>query len=264
MTWKYSISTGCWYAAPVEEIITRISYAGYDALSVGAKNEQQVTKNEWRLLRKIGLAVESVHAPKIDLSSTHDDERRKAIELTIQSIIFAHELECPFVVVHPFERMWKNDMELHERTSNTLRSLAFLIPIADKYAVKLALENLDYPKDTFLKHIYQEALGMGVVMCYDSGHALIQSDPLVWWDKIAPYIKVLHLNDNDGISDSHDSVGSGYFPWDALASRLKIGGYDGYIGLECKFRGSSLVELSQWLEHNITRMKQLLEGGEKN
>ena len=52
-------------------------------------------------------------------------------------------------------------------------------------------------------------------VCFDFAHAFVSgTDMDIWVDKLKPYIKHVHVNDNDGIEDSHYAIGKGSFPWD--------------------------------------------------
>lgn len=52
-------------------------------------------------------------------------------------------------------------------------------------------------------------------VCLDFAHAFVSGTPIdVWVDKLKPYIKHIHINDNDGVEDSHYPIGQGKFPWD--------------------------------------------------
>lgn len=257
--WKYSISTGCWYSAPIDEVIKRIADAGYDALSIGAKAEQDPNRGEWKLIYHLGLAVDSVHAAKVDLSAICDTERKIAVDKTLNSIIFAHELQCPFVVIHPCEKLGLTEKEFEVRIVNFGVSLYELMLASKKYGILLALENMDKPKDLFFEKVYEEAITQGISICYDSGHAYVQSDPIVWWDRLESSVKVLHLNDNNGEADTHESLGDGSFPWHLFVSRLKRSNYQGYIGLESKYRGESSEGFSRWLKHNLCFIRKILE-----
>lgn len=55
-------------------------------------------------------------------------------------------------------------------------------------------------------------------VCFDAAHACISGSPIEdWYNKIAPYVKHIHINDNDGIEDLHSPVGSGIIDWDKFS-----------------------------------------------
>lgn len=52
-------------------------------------------------------------------------------------------------------------------------------------------------------------------VCLDIAHALISGSPAgQWYDMLEPYVKHLHVNDNDGNEDLHNPVGTGLQDWD--------------------------------------------------
>ena len=51
-------------------------------------------------------------------------------------------------------------------------------------------------------------------VCLDFAHAFVSGTAIeVWVERLKPYIKHIHINDNDGIEDTHCPVGQGKFPW---------------------------------------------------
>lgn len=51
-------------------------------------------------------------------------------------------------------------------------------------------------------------------VCLDVAHANIGTVPMEeWFAVLAPYIRHIHVNDNDGIEDSHLPVGAGKIDW---------------------------------------------------
>lgn len=51
-------------------------------------------------------------------------------------------------------------------------------------------------------------------VCFDIAHAFIGTEPLAeWCQELKPYIKHMHINDNDEIEDTHHPVGTMKLPW---------------------------------------------------
>lgn len=73
-------------------------------------------------------------------------------------------------------------------------------------------------------------------VCLDFAHAFISSTAVgEWCNALGPYVRHLHINDNDGIQDTHHPVGSGKLPWEV---------YNSYIdSLAPEKRPSVLVEV---------------------
>jgi sugar phosphate isomerase/epimerase len=56
-------------------------------------------------------------------------------------------------------------------------------------------------------------------VCLDTAHAFISGSPLDdWFQSLTPYVSHLHINDNNGLEDLHQPVGTGIFPWEKLCA----------------------------------------------
>lgn len=101
------------------------------------------------------------------------------------------------------------------------------ICINEKYWKKILL---DYPnQNIYIENMFDEAPYMieelakkmsgqsHFGICLDVAHAHISgSNVKMWYDALNPYVKHLHLNDNDGNEDLHAPVGSGTIEWGAF------------------------------------------------
>ncbi len=97
-----------------------------------------------------------------------------------------------------------------------------IIEKAEKEGVVIALENTWDDKPEILLHLAELLPGDQTRFCLDTGHvncfskASFQS----WWENIGDRVEVLHLHDNDGISDDHLPVGRGNFDFGELTKKL--------------------------------------------
>ncbi|CEN80245.1 sugar phosphate isomerase/epimerase family protein [Paraclostridium sordellii] len=57
------------------------------------------------------------------------------------------------------------------------------------------------------EYIFNNITKKNIGFCYDTGHNLINSDKYIY--KLKEKINLVHLSDNNGINDSHDSIGTG-------------------------------------------------------
>ena len=70
-------------------------------------------------------------------------------------------------------------------------------------------------------------------MCLDTGHLnLLRIDCRKYIPILGKRIKVLHIHDNDGITDQHKAPYTGTFNWKAFCEELAKIDYDGDIGFE--------------------------------
>lgn len=59
-------------------------------------------------------------------------------------------------------------------------------------------------------------------VCFDYAHAAVSSVPLrVWTEALAPYVKHIHINDNDLVHDLHLPLGEGSIDWDEFSELYK-------------------------------------------
>ena len=80
-------------------------------------------------------------------------------------------------------------------------------------ALRSMAEKIEHPKFKELARNMEDQERFGV--CLDVAHAFISGSPIEpWFTALKPYIKHVHLNDNDGREDLHLPVGSGSFDWE--------------------------------------------------
>ncbi len=127
-------------------------------------------------------------------------------------------------------------------------NMAFLTPVveyANQKGVRILIENMASHREAPDNHLYgscalnisslSEKLGCGV--CWDTGHANIsgyrQSEQLAILDG---KVEVLHMHDNDGVSDSHLPPFDGNTDWENVAEGVRA----------CSFAGILDCEVSAW------------------
>jgi len=260
---KLGMSTYAWYDFPFSKMIPLLAETGYSAISLGSRKEhthyhtEEGRKRIRQILSDHDMELESVHAPAgiregrlIDISDPDPTHRAHAITETKHAIHAAAECGAAYVVIHPIGVKWRKGFNLSERSASAFQSLEQLQSYAETHGVKMALENLDPPEDRMFRAIYQQVIELGMVYCYDNGHAFVDQDPSAIWKLMAPFVRTLHLHDNNGRKDTHDQLGTGQFPWQELRQWLKDSNYQGVIGLECRFRGQEESEFKTWLLAN--------------
>ena len=116
------------------------------------------------------------------------------------------------------------------------QSLEILVPFAGDRGVRLTLENI--PNRLSLERMgrfLQEAGLTGVGICFDAGHAHLESTPASQIAAAGEWILTTHLHDNHGHRDEHLPPFAGTAPWPAILQGLADSGFDGCLLLE--FRG---------------------------
>lgn len=134
-----------------------------------------------------------------------------------QSMSIAERLGCKAVIFHTnfitnfnvasYKKRWVDYNVMMLR--NLLRDYPHL---------SIYMENMfDVTPDLLLqlaeRMVSEERFGV----CLDIAHANLSERPIEEWvDKLGPYLKHLHINDNFGDEDSHFAVGEGNIDWKVL------------------------------------------------
>ena len=180
--------------------------------------------------------------------STVEYEREAGVELVINRIIMMHELGgTGSLMMHIpafADREGFDRGAVMPRFEALKRSLDELIPVLEKYSVRIAVENGF--SDTFetigmlMKDYPEKYLGI----TYDSGHGNIAEGKGM--DRLEPYkdrLQALHLNDNDSSGDQHQPPFYGTVAWERLVKLLAESSYKGRpLSFELAMRNTPFYE----------------------
>ena len=147
------------------------------------------------------------------------------------------------MVFHPqMPYGWGEEEEPELAKKLTIDLMADLLPVCEKYGVTICLENMPFRKHRIstmdrivevLDILHHPLAGI----CFDTGHSLVFDHDLGDMVRLAaPYLKCLHVHDNDGTRDAHripfhhsESKGN----WDNFVTALAEVDYRGVMSLEC-------------------------------
>jgi sugar phosphate isomerase/epimerase len=170
----------------------------------------------------------------------------------------------------------------------TFRNFADFLPFAREAGVKIAMETLGDVTETYDKtgrncldflgnsqefiSIYRRLkeetpCGDALCVCLDSGHTNGaysfpgQPSPAEMVRKLGKNIEILHLHDNDGITDQHKIPGSGSIDWKELITALRETGYNGVYNMELKLFhfGCSPEIMTDYAAFAVKVMRNMLE-----
>ena len=167
---------------------------------------------------------DTMHGVFLDVTVHSDDPQIRSVSerRVRQSMEIAREMELRGVVFHTnlipnFKSAFYLDNWL-ERNSAFFSALC-----ADYPEIEVYMENMFDTEPAMLRAIAERlssAPNFGI--CYDRAHAeVFGGGPAGWLEALAPYVLHMHINDNDGLTDSHDSVGSGRIDWRAFDAALR-------------------------------------------
>ena len=162
--------------------------------------------------KKLNRIGDTLHGVFFDINFVSADPRIKniSIERAKSSLDIATKLNCKAVIFHTNYQTWIKDDAYRDmwvkETAKVYRDLLNLYPDIDIY-----VENMFDEDPVLLAKLAEELSNekhFGV--CLDIAHAYISNTPLdIWFDLLDPYIKHIHLNDNDKYADLHLALGKG-------------------------------------------------------
>ena len=180
---------------------------------------------------------DTMHGAFLDVTIHSEDSLiRKASEHRIvQSMEIAQDMEIRGVVFHTGRLHGFRDKAYIE---NWLKvNERFFREILQKYPKQqIFVENMfDEAPDILaqLAERFQDEPRFGV--CLDYAHAAITKILEEEWVKtLAPYIRHMHINDNDKVNDLHQEIGTGQIDWHAFDSEMRRFGVDASVLVEMK------------------------------
>lgn len=167
-----------------------------------------------------GIIINQMHMPYPVYVPTEGREVNAYLwnEVAPKSMAVCAFLGCPYMVIHGFklarflgseEREWEQTEEFIESVAPLAKETGITICIENLYDsigghliegpgcdAKKAAERIDRINDKY----HSEVLGF----CFDTGHAnLVGLDMEQFITTLGNRLKVLHIHDNDGVSDLH-------------------------------------------------------------
>lgn len=239
-----------------EEGLKLIKKAGFDCVdysfySLDLRDDYlEKARETKRILDACGLICNQAHAPfrnfkygdAMDLTGDHFRE-------IVRSIESAAVIGAKHIVVHgvrvpgPFGPDASDPNYRLYSCFGTDESLVYncdffrsLAPYARKAGIKIAIENVGvaFAAPYLMNEIMKRLDDPTFVVLVDVGHSfMFRTAPEVFISSIQPgWIKGLHIQDNDGVTDQHLIPGLGKINWDNVLTALANYGYDGDFTLE--------------------------------
>ncbi len=169
--------------------------------------------------------IRTLHGDFFDVTIFSSDEKIAAIseERIYQSLEVAKQLKCRGVVFHgninPFltAKIYRDNW--------LSKNAAFFRKVCGEFPeMNLYMENMfDRCPDDLCKlaEALKDVPNFGI--CFDYAHAFISGLEMIkWCESLGPYIKHVHINDNDGVQDLHLAVGDGIIDWEEFIHFQKL------------------------------------------
>lgn len=228
----------------IEKTIDIFSEAGFDGIDFNADLKEYYTDvHDEKFYKRIrayanerGITFFQAHAP-FPSSYPEEERSKERFDDIVRSMKNSALVGAEMIVVHPckhvyykendnYELMWEYNLEFYKK----------LIPYAEKYGIKIAVENkkgcIAETAEGFAK--FMDELGNDIfTVCYDVGHANIcDEDPAEMIRVLGKRIGYTHIHDNDGVNDLHTLPYHGTIDWESVMKAFAEIGYDGNINYE--------------------------------
>ena len=190
----------------------------------------------------------AIEAAGLEICQTHgvwpyDDTKPEQWELKFEAMVKSIRgtaiLGSEYVIVHPVMPFgWKESPQHEKDVRENIEYMKKLVPYAEKYHVKIALENMPnayVPCGTVeeLVECIDEVNSPYLVACLDTGHSTaVGCDAGDAVRMLGKRLHCLHVHDNDGRRDLHWFPYYGVTDWGRFTEALKEIGYAGTMSLE--------------------------------
>jgi len=187
------------------------------------------------VLKNIDGIKLTVHSPLDTVSNISNpdvDARQTALRKLRQSIDDSVDIGAVAFVQHPGLKTFdiENGWELN------CESLLSLIDYGNSRGIKVLIENMA-PKKSYMSSPSEfsefiKTNNVNLDIAFDTGHAHISGNIAEFIEKLASHFFMVHITDNDGLTDSHLNVGEGTIDWKKLVGNLHKQKFDGMYIVE--------------------------------
>jgi sugar phosphate isomerase/epimerase len=175
------------------------------------------------ILQQEGLSI-TLHGPFHDLVPGGID--KKILKATRERLRQAFDIIPLFeplsIVCHTgYDRKRYHEVE-DEWMDTALETWEPLVKDLQGTRTTLMLENVYEKTPTLLFRLLSGLNREKVGFCFDAGHmnAFSETDMEGWLTPLKPFLKQVHLHDNDGTFDAHLAIGAGKIDFEALFTYL--------------------------------------------
>jgi len=160
--------------------------------------------------------------PQARISITETDKLRRidACDEIKRALEMADQIPFSYAILH----VGSTGEEFDERKMDAaLWSIEHLRLFGRQRGVSLLLENTpnDLATPAHLNGLIHELRFPDLGLCFDSGHARMDGDPVAVWQEMQSLVRSTHLHDNDGLKDEHLFPHEGTIDWDALCGEMR-------------------------------------------
>lgn len=235
-----AIDFGMFHLAPDGDVFTKYDSNKFGAYFSSIKKEAAAN----------GLEIFQCHAP-FPLKVYDEKKDPMLLNCAIKSIYAAAHMDCPNIVVHPamnssfrhgrnYDECRRTNFEFYEAMVPALRDTGVTMCIENMFAgdgeqsklVATTCSRSEWMID-FIDGLNDIHGGEMFAACLDTGHANISGSGASQMAlDLGHRLKILHVQDCDGLTDMHQAPGFGKINWRNFITSLKEVGYSGTFNFE--------------------------------
>lgn len=139
------------------------------------------------------------------------------------------------------------------------QNVTFFTGLAQEYpGQQIYMENMFDEAPDILTRLAEEMSGVkNFGICLDYAHAAISRCPgREWIEALSPFIRHIHINDNDLTNDQHRPVGSGSIDWQEFDSLIREYSVDASVLVEVNGLEAQKESLEYMRQHGIYPMEK--------
>lgn len=206
-------------------------YASWEAMKAHCQNVREIAE-------RYGIEISQVHGPW-PTDDTSEEKRAKTLENMKLAVYGCAQMGAKHLVIHPqMPYGWDHEDSADFAEALTTSLLQNLIPDCIENDVIVCLENMPMTAHRIspmakIAEVVAKVNSPYIGICLDTGHCNVYGHDLGEMVRIAaPWLKVLHVHDNDGNRDAHQLPYLGTANWDSFTKALAEVGFQGSLSLE--------------------------------
>lgn len=206
-----------------------------------------------------GFGQDTIHGAFLDVAiHSRDPLIRDASMLRVrQSMEIAGRMGVRGVVFHTGRLAAFRDSVYLENWKE--KNAAFFTELASQYPKQqIYMENMFDEAPDVLAGLAEQMQGVeNFGICLDYAHAMISGCPgQEWVEALSPYIRHIHINDNDLSNDLHQSVGSGRIDWQEYDRLVRKYGIEASVLVEVNGYEAQKESLEYMKQYGIYPMEK--------
>jgi len=255
---KIGLSTLYCLGEPFKKMTERLHKAETAYIEINDEGLHTLNKKRVQILNELAASYDlkyTVHAPiaDINIASPSKPILKAMLKRLVRSITYASALDAHMWVFHSGLKTGVSMFYPGMDWLQNMKTSRLLFEIADKYDVKIAIENTPEPYPFLMKSVedftkFYEAVDEDIGFVFDVGHANLNGQIERFLTAFADKIVNIHVSDNDGKNDQHLGIGYGNINWEETVALIK----------KISYRGIVVVESVEHVEQSMYRLKRLL------